>query len=407
MNRLSGSLRELPAEETYARVKPFQARYGITRVTDVTRLDRIGIPVYASIRPGSAPGVICVHNGKGARPIEAQVGALMEGIEFDLADTKWNLVPRARTTPAAIADSYQRPLRFSDFCPRMGSMIAQAEPIWAVHAKELVSNTDVLVPAELIFLPFRDDGHRPLFGSTTNGLASGNSPLEASVHALCEVMERHVRSFDVIEDRSRIVTSEWPPSLDGLRARIEDAGLGLAIRYVPNEFALPFFRAYVTERSDYAPLAISCGYGFHPIAEVAASRAITEAVQSRLTYIHGGRDDIVDRFRLIESEGEGFEARANKSVRSRAFDSGRHIRFPDIPQMDCHDLQSCWSRLVTLLGSLGYERIVRVILSPSDVPFTVVKVVVPGMEFFETELRRVGPKLLNAMRERRCNKEIS
>jgi ribosomal protein S12 methylthiotransferase accessory factor len=38
--------------------------------------------------------------------------------------------------------------------------------------------------------------------------------------------------------------------------------------------------------------SVNLGYGSHLCATVAATRAITEAAQSRLTYIHGAREDI-------------------------------------------------------------------------------------------------------------------
>ena len=57
-----------------------------TRVTDITRLDWAGVPVYASIRPEAYPGSLCVNAGKGVTPLEAQVGAYMEAIEYAFAE---------------------------------------------------------------------------------------------------------------------------------------------------------------------------------------------------------------------------------------------------------------------------------------------------------------------------------
>ena len=68
-------------EETLARVEKALPAAGITRVADITNLDRIGIPVFSSIRPTAGRGAISVYNGKGATPTEARVSAMMEGIE--------------------------------------------------------------------------------------------------------------------------------------------------------------------------------------------------------------------------------------------------------------------------------------------------------------------------------------
>lgn len=64
--------RALPPEETQKRVEGKMPAAGITRVADITNLDRIGIPVFSSIRPMADRGAISVYNGKGATPAEAE-----------------------------------------------------------------------------------------------------------------------------------------------------------------------------------------------------------------------------------------------------------------------------------------------------------------------------------------------
>ena len=73
--------RTVSPEETLARVEKLLPAAGITRVADITNLDRIGIPVFSSIRPTAGLGAVSVYNGKGATPAEAKVSAMMEGIE--------------------------------------------------------------------------------------------------------------------------------------------------------------------------------------------------------------------------------------------------------------------------------------------------------------------------------------
>jgi ribosomal protein S12 methylthiotransferase accessory factor len=86
MHRLSSSLRRRSAEETLRIIaNDIAPQLGITRVTDTTWLDRIGIPVFASIRPDALKGSLCVNAGKGLRSVEAKIGAYMEAIEFSLA----------------------------------------------------------------------------------------------------------------------------------------------------------------------------------------------------------------------------------------------------------------------------------------------------------------------------------
>jgi ribosomal protein S12 methylthiotransferase accessory factor len=106
---LSSSLRSAEPETTLARARRRAGPLGITRVTDITRLDRAGIPVYASIRPGAAAGSLCVNAGKGLRPIEAEVGAYMEAIEFALAEPGASHVTTVRATARDVLDGRHGP----------------------------------------------------------------------------------------------------------------------------------------------------------------------------------------------------------------------------------------------------------------------------------------------------------
>lgn len=86
MYRLSSSIRTRSAEDSLILASSIADKMGVTRVTDITWLDKVGIPVYAGIRPFAATGSLNVHNGKGMWPNEAKIGAFMESMEFSLAE---------------------------------------------------------------------------------------------------------------------------------------------------------------------------------------------------------------------------------------------------------------------------------------------------------------------------------
>src|SRR5687768_1889525 len=75
-----GRHRECSSEETFERVRPHLRRAGITRIADITGLDRIGIPVFNAIVPRSQDE-LSVYNGKGGTPIDAMTSAVMEAME--------------------------------------------------------------------------------------------------------------------------------------------------------------------------------------------------------------------------------------------------------------------------------------------------------------------------------------
>src|SRR5580700_11508074 len=74
-----GTHRTTAPEETLARVRPYAARMGITRLGNITGLDRIGIPVAIAVRPNSRSA--SVSQGKGLDLPQAMASALMEACE--------------------------------------------------------------------------------------------------------------------------------------------------------------------------------------------------------------------------------------------------------------------------------------------------------------------------------------
>lgn len=75
----SGTHRTISPSETLARMKPYLAPMGITRVANVTGLDTIGIPVFMACRPNSRS--LAVSQGKGLDLDAARASAVMESVE--------------------------------------------------------------------------------------------------------------------------------------------------------------------------------------------------------------------------------------------------------------------------------------------------------------------------------------
>jgi ribosomal protein S12 methylthiotransferase accessory factor YcaO len=187
MLKVDGIERSVPAAETALSVAAVAESLGVTRLADITGLDRIGIPVYSSIVPDSADN-LSVHNGKGLRPVDAKAGALMEAIERKTAlkarlpiveDSFRHLsqiasVLNPRTINYELAANYSDDRTYS-WCE--GREISSGESCW--------------VPAKLAGFNWYDVRYPATFVMTdTNGLASGNTRDEAICHALCELVRR-------------------------------------------------------------------------------------------------------------------------------------------------------------------------------------------------------------------------
>ena len=96
-----GTHRTTAPEETLARVADKARQIGVTRLGNVTGLDRIGIPVTVAVRPNSRS--VSVSQGKGLGLSQALASAIMEAIELfhgeDLTD---------RTVASKLPESYRR-----------------------------------------------------------------------------------------------------------------------------------------------------------------------------------------------------------------------------------------------------------------------------------------------------------
>jgi ribosomal protein S12 methylthiotransferase accessory factor len=394
---LSSSLRVRTAEESLELVRPLALERGVSRVVDTTWLDRLGLPVYASIRPNAAPGSLNVHAGKGFTHAEAKIGAYMEAIEFSYAEIGRSRVVQQLASPLAVVESFDHQVQFVDFCPSLN----QSRPVQAndalgvVVAEELMSlKRNVLVPAELVFTPYYASDGMLQYGASTNGLASGNTVEEATVHGLAEVMERHVESFAKLEAPSYWVDPRTLPArLRAMAECFERAGLELHLRYTPNEFGMAYFSAYVSEEGDY-PAAMCAGMGFHCNSSIAAVRAVAEAAQSRLTTIHGGRDDLIMTHLLFNKIGKEKELEVKAALRKAVADKTGGISFADVPDYPAESVMGAYDTLTGALRRAGMNHLARVIFTEENRPFQVVRVIVPGAESYNHHHRRVGPRLL-------------
>lgn len=401
--RFSSSLRTEPLGVTLARARAVAQQLGISRVTDITRLDCVGVPVFASIRPNALPGSLCVNAGKGVSVDEAKVGAYMEAIEYAFAEFNFSALKIKRAKAREVYEGSSRPDAILDFCPILGSTIDLDESLPCVEAVDIKTRKSFLVPAELVFLPFPHQlGDTRYFGSTSNGLCSGNSILEATVHGLAEVIERDICSFQSIKDESVLVDNRTlPRAIRNINATLTAAGLQLYVRYLENKFQLPYFMAVVAEFKSDDPIYVSAGYGCHPSREIALTRSVCEALQSRLSFIHGGRDDLTERYERFK----GWSRQARKSyagrLLSKVTENGDSISFGKTSDQStlATDLNSALKLLLKILNDNGFRHVLRISYTPKHFPLQVVRIIVPGLECFNETTTRVGPRLRDYVRD--------
>ena len=287
------------AHETVARMRTMFPRFGITRLADVTGLDRIGIPVWMAIRPNSK--TLAVSQGKGFTDAAAQASAVMEAAE--IASAELFPVPRRIATARDLMSAGELPMSLNNLIARGEQPITETDEVAWVEGYDLLREKTVWVPADAAaIVPAEGSGGRSRFWQSSDGLASGNVMLEAVVHGLCERVERDACVLWQFRSDSQVLEACVDPAslrdsgVDELAERIDRSGFQLRLFDITSNVGVPVFFAVVAPKPDghekhWKHFDLSAGSGCHPSPARAAVRAITEAAQSRVTSITGARDD--------------------------------------------------------------------------------------------------------------------
>jgi ribosomal protein S12 methylthiotransferase accessory factor len=120
------------------------------------------------------------------------------------------------------------------------------------------------------------------------------------------------------------------------------------------------------------------GSGCHLARDVALLRAVTEAVQTRLTYIAGSRDDLRRR-----NYGEGAAETILGLVSSAWERSFEPRRFADVPHVQTNAFEKDLTTLLARLRGVGIGTVAIVDLTRSDFGIPVVRAIAPGLEFID------------------------
>lgn len=361
-HRLPGSDRACPPNVALTMALDASRRVGITRIADITALDVVGIPTFQAIRPMSR--TIAVSQGKGATKELAKLSALMEAIEIWHVEQPMPVTFRASPRDVGATLTYD----VHGLAQSTPSLLHDGLPLDWMPARSLRDGTETLVPTDVVRLSLvrRNGWHPPVFFESTNGLASGNTRVEAALHALYEVIERDATTAAV--SNGDLGTRVDPltlssPLVDGLMEKIARAKVYLETRYVPSPTGLPVFISSL--RCDDYPLSIF-GFGCHLSSEIALSRSITEAAQARLGHISSAREDIdANAYKSLEAPPPPTEPSADVGATVPSFSA--RARLVD-------DLDEVSARAADAFGHSP----LLVDLTREDIGVPVVKIIAPG-----------------------------
>jgi ribosomal protein S12 methylthiotransferase accessory factor len=158
-------------EETIEKVEGKLRVVGVTRIAEITHLDRIGIPVYSAIRPGAAEGAVSIYAGKGASKPQAKASAMMEAFERYSAEQQET--DNEKTLLGSFAEIEGAIDPRSLILPANSSNFENKDISW-IKAVNAANDEECLLPSNAVYHPYNPVKDQSLFKSNTNGLASGN-----------------------------------------------------------------------------------------------------------------------------------------------------------------------------------------------------------------------------------------
>ena len=356
------------ASDLLAELRPIMARAGVTRLANVTGLDRVGLPVVMAVRPEAR--AVAVSLGKGATFEDAALGGLMETLET------WH------------AERIALPLRLASLDG------LRAEGMNVVDPDALAKTVDAPFPAErpLLWVEGRtmDDGVRlvpfeavhtdyarpgpPASGvlaMSSNGLAAGAHPIEALVQGLLEAIERdaHARFEDAPAGPPLDLAAIDDDALRDLLARAAAADVAVRAWPMPNPAGVPAVLCLVVDGTGALPPARGQAADLDPVS--ALRRALMEALQTRLTFIAGARDDL---------DPGDYARGAIKAANARAQRWGGAPPTAPLPEpLPAAGIVARAATLLERLEAAGFAGTVAVELPPIVPAIAVLRVVVPGL----------------------------
>lgn len=389
--------RAISPQETIKNVKDKLKAAGVTRIAEITHLDRVGVPVYSAIRPSAAEGAVSIYAGKGATKDQAKASAMMEAFERYSAEPQEsqienNLVCGLYGEVGTCIDPE------SLILPKLPFDSKKSELNW-IRAVNIRDDKEYLIPADTVFHPCNFENGANLFKSNTNGLASGNRTEEAIFHGITEVIERDAWSlFEVKRNKAPEINLEniENPLINEIVEKFKDAGIDIKVVDLTSDVEVTTIAAVSDDTVLKDPALLTLGVGTHLDPEIAVLRALTEVAQSRATQIHGTREDTT---RAVFMRKAGYERM--KRINKHWFgESEEIIEMDDIKNRSGKSFKEDIETSMKLLKKVGFEDVLFVDLTKPEIEIPVVRVIIPGMEVYSVDPERVGKRLVKHSKSR-------
>ncbi len=406
---IKGTYRVKDPVDTYDSNEEKLRTAGITRITEITHLDRVKIPVFSSIRPTAQSGGVSVYAGKGATVEQARASAMMEGFERYSAEKQD--IDQEKISISA----YNEIKNDSVLNPRdlllpknFENQNIEMQKLEWIEAEEIISESPILVPANAVFHPYIPNREiKPcamaMFKGNTNGLASGNVIEEAVLHGIFEVVERDAWSIFELTKRNKkqidLDTIE-NETVSELVEKFTSQGIKIKLMDITADLKIPTIVASADDTVLKDAALLTLGVGTHLNPEIAAIRALSEVAQSRATQIHGTREDTV-RADFMRKAGYENMKRTNKDY---FVEEDEKINLSDIENKITGSIKRDIEVSIEEVQKAGLDKVIYYDLTREEIGVNVARVIIPKAELYCLDEERLGNRALEYDRKVRLGK---
>ena len=406
---IKGTYRVKDPVDTYDSNEEKLRTAGITRITEITHLDRVKIPVFSSIRPTAQSGGVSVYAGKGATVEQARASAMMEGFERYSAE-KQDIDQEKISISTYNEIKNESVLNPNDLLlPKsFENQNIEMQKLEWIEAEEIISECPILVPANAVFHPYIPNREiKPsamaMFKGNTNGLASGNVIEEAVLHGIFEVVERDAWSIFELTKRNKkqidLDTIE-NETVSELVEKFTSQGIKIKLMDITADLKIPTIVASADDTVLKDAALLTLGVGTHLNPEIAAIRALSEVAQSRATQIHGTREDTV-RADFMRKAGYENMKRTNKDY---FVEEDEKINLSDIENKITGSIKKDIEVSIEEVQKAGLDKVIYYDLTREEIGVNVARVIIPKAELYCLDEERLGNRALEYDRKVRLGK---
>ncbi len=385
---------------------------GISRITDITDLDRIKIPVFSAIRPTAQEGSVSVYAGKGVTKEQAKASAMMEGFERYSAEKqdidKERMI--VSTYNEIINNSNPNLNKENTLNPKdlllpknfTTQNVENSRLEW-IESTDITRDETIYVPANAVFHPYipsRDNIPSPIaiFKGNTNGLASGNIIEESVLHGIFEVVERDAWSiFELTKRNKKEINQDSIENdiINELLDKFNQEHIKIKLMDITADLDITTVAASSDDMLLKDPALLTLGVGTHLDPNVAVIRALTEVAQSRATQIHGTREDTINADFMRKAGYENMK-RMNKHY---FMEEDEKIDLADIEDKSSNSIKKDIETSIEEVQKVGLDRILFTDLTRKEIDINVARVIIPKAELYSLDEERLGNRALEYYRK--------